>query len=40
MGQGGDEEQVTPKMVTLSVSALAVVSNKVEIALRMLAFGV
>ena len=32
MGQGGEEQQVTPKIVPFSVSVLAVVTNKVETA--------
>ena len=32
-GQGGEEKTVTPKIVSFSVSVLAVVANKVEIAI-------
>ena len=30
MGQGGEEQQVTPTIVLFSVSALAVVTDKIE----------
>ena len=36
MGQGGEEQQVTPKIVPLSISVFAVVANNVETALCLI----